>query len=141
MAIRSDLQNKAAKIGDTMTPKVPPSNQYGESARLMRGLKDVPAGKSPTTAPQEGKPKPMPGRVVDLLGPTQRPMEPITNGADFGPGMSALQAGVLHAPHRMTQSSSCRTLLASTRTAALPTCSTSMGLNVLVQKPRPKFAS
>lgn len=95
MAIRSDLQNKAAKIGDTMTPKVPPSNQYGESARLMRGLKDVPAGKSPTSAPQEGKPKPVPGRVVDLLGPTQRPMEPITNGADFGPGMSALQAGVL----------------------------------------------
>lgn len=95
MAIRSDLQNKAAKIGDTMTPKVPPSNQYGESAKLMRGLRDVPAGPSPTAAPQEGKPKPVPGRVVDVLGPSQKPMEPITAGADFGPGPSALQAGVI----------------------------------------------
>ena len=95
MAIRSDLQNKAAKIGDTMTPKVPPSNQYGESARLMRGLRDVPTGPSPTAAPQEGKPKPVPGRVVDVLRPTQKPMEPITAGADFGPGPSALQAGVI----------------------------------------------
>lgn len=94
MAIRSDLQNKAAKIGDTMTPKVPPSNQYGESARLMRGLRDVPAGPPPTAAPQEGKPKPIPGQVTNLLAPTQRPAEPITAGADFGPGPTSLQAGV-----------------------------------------------
>ncbi len=36
MAIRSDLQNPAAKIGSTMTPKVAPSNQYGESSDAIR---------------------------------------------------------------------------------------------------------
>lgn len=94
MAIRSDLQNKAAKIGQTMTPKVPPSNQYGESARLMRGLKDVPASAPPTEAVQQPQNRPQPGRVVDLLAPTARPEEPITAGADIGPGPNSLQAGI-----------------------------------------------
>jgi hypothetical protein len=94
VAIRSDLQNKAAKIGQTMTPKVPPSNQYGESARLMRGLREVPASAPPSESVQQQPNRPQPGRVMDLLAPTQRPDEPITAGADFGPGMSSLQAGI-----------------------------------------------
>lgn len=44
MAIRTDLQNKANVIGSTMTPKVGPSNQYGEVKKLMDGLKQVPSG-------------------------------------------------------------------------------------------------
>jgi hypothetical protein len=93
MAIRSDLQNPAAKIGSTMTPKVAPSNQYGESAKLMRGLKQVPASAPPTEQVQQPQ-GPRPGAVVDLLAPTASPMEPITSGADFGPGMSSFQAGI-----------------------------------------------
>ena len=94
MAIRSDLQNPAAKIGSTMTPKVAPSNQYGESAKLMRGLKDVPAGAPPTEQVQQRPQGPRPGAVTDLLAQSSSPGEPITSGADFGPGMSSLQAGI-----------------------------------------------
>jgi hypothetical protein len=94
LAIRSDLQNKAAKIGQTMTPKVPPSNQYGESARLMRGLRDVPASAPPTESAQQQPNRPQPGNVVDILAPTARPNEPITAGADIGPGINSLQAGI-----------------------------------------------
>ena len=94
MAIRSDLQNPAAKIGSTMTPKVPPSNQYGESAKLMRGLKDVPAGAPPSEAVQSQPQGPRPGGLPDLFAPTANPNEPITSGSDFGPGMSSFQAGI-----------------------------------------------
>jgi hypothetical protein len=94
MAIRSDLQNPAAKIGSTMTPKVAPSNQYGESAKLMRGLKDVPASAPPTEQVQQQPQGPRPGAISDLLAPTSMPNEPITSGADFGPGMSSFQAGI-----------------------------------------------
>lgn len=93
--MRKDLQNPAKKIGSTMTPKTPPSNQYGESARLMRGLQQVPAGPSPTSNVQPPKPSgPKPGQVVDLLGATSMPDQPITAGADFGPGPTAFQAGM-----------------------------------------------
>ena len=92
MAIRSDLQNPAAKIGSTMTPKVAPSNQYGESAKLMRGLKEVPAGAPPTEHVQQPK-GPRPGSL-NILGPTTSPNEPITSGANFGEGMTPFQAGI-----------------------------------------------
>jgi hypothetical protein len=94
MAIRSDLQNPAAKIGSTMTPKVAPSNQYGESAKLMRGLKQVPAGAPPSEAVQSQPMGPRPGGLGDLFGATASPNEPITSGADFGPGMNSFQAGI-----------------------------------------------
>jgi hypothetical protein len=93
VAIRSDLQNKAAKIGSTMTPKVAPSNQYGEQAKLMRGMKDVPTGPSPTSEVQQPR-GPRPGAVVDLLAPTMSPGEPVTAGASFGPGLTPMQAGI-----------------------------------------------
>jgi len=91
MAIRTDLQNKANVIGSTMTPKVGPSNQYGEVKKLMDGLKQVPsgpaAGDRAVTAQQ-------PREKVDLLAMTNRPNEPITAGAAFGPGMGPVQAGI-----------------------------------------------
>jgi hypothetical protein len=43
---------------------------------------------------QRSAPMIKPGGLPSLLGPTKRPNEPITAGADFGPGPSALQAGV-----------------------------------------------
>lgn len=91
MAIRTDLQNKANVIGSTMTPKVGPSNQYGEVKKLMDGLRQVPsgpaAGDRAVTAQQ-------PREKVDLLAMTNRPNEPITAGAAFGPGMGPVQAGI-----------------------------------------------
>lgn len=94
MALRTDLQNQAAKIGSTMTPKAAPSNQYGEAAKLMRGQKQVPTGPSPTAQVQQQPKGPRPGAVTDLLAPSGRPNEPITAGADFGPGMNSFQAGI-----------------------------------------------
>ena len=95
MALRTDLQNQAAKIGSTMTPKTAPSNQYGEAAKLMRGQKQVPTGSSPTAGAQPMRQGPRPGAVVDLLAPSNRPNEPITTGMDFGPGMNSFQAGFM----------------------------------------------
>jgi hypothetical protein len=92
--MRKDLQNPAKKIGDSMTPKTPPSNQYGESAKLMRGLKQVPMGQSPTAAPPQIDNRRKPGKIVDLLGATTMPNQPITAGADFGPGPTSFQAGM-----------------------------------------------
>jgi hypothetical protein len=66
---------------------------YGDKAKMQRAQQAVPMGASPVDA-QRQAPTVMPGSLPPLLGPTQRPNEPITAGANFGPGPSALQAGV-----------------------------------------------
>jgi hypothetical protein len=74
-----------------MTPKVGPSNQYGEVKKLMDGLQQVPSGPAAgdrTVAAQQPREK------IDLLAMTNRPNEPITAGAPFGPGMGPVQAGI-----------------------------------------------
>ena len=91
MAIRTDLQNKANAIGDTMTPKVGPSDQYGEVKKLMDGLKQVPSGPA---AGDRGVAAQQPRERINLLAMTNQPNEPITAGAPFGPGMGPLQAGI-----------------------------------------------
>ena len=91
MAIRTDLQNKANAIGDTMTPKVGPSNQYGEVKKLMDGLKQVPSGPA---AGDRGVAAQQPRERINLSAMTNRPNEPITAGMDFGPGVSSVGAGV-----------------------------------------------
>lgn len=60
---------------------------------MQRAQQAVPAGPSPVDA-QRSAPMVRPGSLPPLLGPTKRPNEPITAGANFGPGPSALQAGV-----------------------------------------------
>lgn len=66
---------------------------YGDKAKMQRAQQAVPAGPSPVDA-QRSAPMVKPGSLPPLLGPTKRPNEPITAGANFGPGPSALQAGV-----------------------------------------------
>ena len=91
MAIRTDLQNKANVIGSTMTPKVGPSNQYGEVKKLMDGLKQVPSGPAASDRAVAAQ---QPREKINLLAMTNRPNEPITAGAPFGPGMGPVQAGI-----------------------------------------------
>jgi len=91
MAIRTDLQNKANVIGSTMTPKVGPSNQYGEVKKLMDGLKQVPSG--PAAGDRQVQQQ-APRKPIDLLAMTNNPNEPITAGAPFGPGIGPTQAGI-----------------------------------------------
>ena len=67
MAIRTDLQNKANVIGNTMTPKVGPSNQYGEVKKLMDGLKQVPSGPAAGDRQVQQQAQQAPRKQIDLL--------------------------------------------------------------------------
>ena len=71
---------------------VAPGGKYGSRKALETAQKAIPlpAGGPPApTAPGEGIPVVRP----DIFGPTQRPGEPVTAGAQLGPGPSNL--GVL----------------------------------------------
>lgn len=94
MALRTDLQNKAKAIGDTMVPKVGPTNQYGEVAKLMRGLQQVPSGPAASDVRTNQQQPQAPRQPMDLLRMTNNPNEAITAGAAYGPGMGPLQAGI-----------------------------------------------
>lgn len=83
-ANRSDLQ--------TQKISVPPSSEYGQAEKLRRAQQAVPmagapvppaAGPGPAPGPYAG---PMAGEQGDPLRPTERPGEPVTAGAPFGPG-------------------------------------------------------
>jgi len=80
-AQRTDLNSSA------MTP------QYGGVKALADAQKAVPTGPSPTSAPPQIQ-RPVPGAAGPLTRPTERPNEPITAGANFGPGPNAMQAGI-----------------------------------------------
>jgi hypothetical protein len=52
-------------------------------------------GQSPVSAPQQTKPMVRPGSLTPLTAPTDRPNEPITAGADFGPGPNSAVVGMI----------------------------------------------
>jgi hypothetical protein len=65
---------------------------YGEAGKQMAAQRAVPMGAPPTEAPQIQRP--VPGTLGALTRPSERPMEPITAGANFGAGPSAIAAGI-----------------------------------------------
>ena len=79
-AQRTDLNSSA------MTP------EYGGIKALADAQKAVPMGASPAAAPQIQRP--VPGAAGPLTRPTERPLEPVTAGANFGPGPNAIAAGI-----------------------------------------------
>ena len=81
-ANRTDLNSSA------MTP------EYGGIKKLADAQKAVPMGASPAAAPQQQMQRPVPGANGPLTRPTERPLEPITAGANFGPGPNAMGAGI-----------------------------------------------
>ena len=88
---RSDLRNPATRqvqfTGQT----------YGEGAAQARAQQAVPPGSAPAQVQAQqmaAQQAPRPG-ARPLLRPTERPNEPITAGADFGPGPNAMQAGIM----------------------------------------------
>lgn len=92
---RSDLRNPA-------TRKVAFTGQtYGEGAAQARSQQQVAPGSSPAQVEAQRMARPVPGGAGDLLRPTERPNEPITAGADFGPGPSSMEAGMV--PRRVPQ--------------------------------------
>jgi hypothetical protein len=65
---------------------------YGKATEQMNAQRVVPMGTPPTEAPQMQRP--VPGTLGALTRPTERPMEPITAGANFGAGPNAIAAGI-----------------------------------------------
>ena len=84
-AQRTDLNSSA------MTP------QYGGVKKLADAQKAVPMGASPVAAPPQIQ-RPVPGAAGPLTRPTERPLEPVTAGANFGPGPNAMAAGIIPTP-------------------------------------------
>jgi hypothetical protein len=78
---RSDLANPAQKIAASAAK----GQTYGEAGKQMAAQKAVPMGASPA----DNVPAPVqvqPGSLGRLDRPTERPAEPVTAGASFGPG-------------------------------------------------------
>jgi hypothetical protein len=88
---RSDLRDAATRqvrfTGQT----------YGEGAAQARSQQAVPPGAPPAVVQGQqmgAQARPRPGGNGALGRPTERPDEPITAGADFGPGPNSMQAGI-----------------------------------------------
>jgi hypothetical protein len=80
---RSDLRNPAAKMAKTAVP----GQAYGEAGAQLASQSVVPmAGAAPSAAPAPAPSPVMPGSLGSLSRPTDRPNEPLTAGASFGPG-------------------------------------------------------
>lgn len=88
MANRFDLQNPAAKVAKAAAK----GQTYGKATEQLASQSAVPMGASPadvSAARAARRPAPIP-----ISAPTQRPEEPITAGAQFGPGPNMYQAGI-----------------------------------------------
>ena len=73
---RSDL--RGGKV-----PKMAATGQtYGQAGKQMASQAAVPMAPPPTENIQQVQP----GQMGNLLRPTERPAEPVTAGASFGPG-------------------------------------------------------
>jgi hypothetical protein len=82
---RTDLQNPAMSAAKGQT--------YGTAKKQMDAQRAVPIGPSPTTYGSQPPPVVQPGSLGDFARPGD-PTQPITAGADFGPGINAAQAGI-----------------------------------------------
>lgn len=74
---RSDLRNPAQKVARQAAT----GQAYGEAGAQLEAQKAVPMATPPTEAPVL-----QPGQLGALNRPTERPAEPVTAGAPFGPG-------------------------------------------------------
>lgn len=81
---RSDLRNKAAKIAASAAK----GQTYGVAGQQLAAQKAVPMGQSPVSA-APAPPQIQPGQLGALTRPTERPGEPVTAGAPFGPGRNS----------------------------------------------------
>lgn len=91
---------------DLQVPAMAPTGQqYGQHAAQMAAQRAVPIARPSTdavparaaspAAPAPAGPAVMPGQVVPLDAPTQRPGEPLTAGLDVGAGPGSAALGPL----------------------------------------------
>lgn len=88
---RSDLRNPTKKLA----PKAAPGQTYGEAGKQIAAQQQVPMAPQPQPAVAQPQPveRPRPGQFGPLDRPTERPNEPVTAGAPFGPGRMAPMNG------------------------------------------------
>jgi hypothetical protein len=87
---RSDLRNPTKK----MAAKAAPGQTYGEAGKQVAAQRAVPMAAPPTdVAPAQ--PRMTPGSMGPLSRPTERPNEPLTAGAPFGPGRTQQLGGYI----------------------------------------------
>jgi hypothetical protein len=67
---------------------------YGEAKQQEQRTRAVPTGAAPTQTAAQQAARVTPNAPGSLTAPTARPQEPITAGADFGPGINSAQAGI-----------------------------------------------
>ena len=83
-------------MAETKLPVTTATNQqYGMALAQQKSQQAVPMGQSPVSAPQQTTPTVRPGSLTPLTAPTARPNEPITAGADFGPGPNSAVVGMI----------------------------------------------
>lgn len=87
---RNGTPGKAYPNRSDLTPTAAPGQTYGQAGAQLRAQQAMPMGaqpgpSGPPPAPSAGPPV-APGSLGAFDGPTQRPNEPVTAGADAGPG-------------------------------------------------------
>jgi hypothetical protein len=86
--IRTDLNMPQAKV-KRMVAK---NQTWGKASEQLASQRMVPMGAPPTEVQARTQ---QPKREIKPLGrPTERPNEPITAGAPFGPGIGPVAAGI-----------------------------------------------
>jgi hypothetical protein len=89
---RTDLQNPAKKMAATAAK----GQTYGEAGKQMAAQRAVPmAAPAPAPRPRNAV---APGSMGAFNRDTDAPDEPVTAGANVGPGPNAFQAGIMAPP-------------------------------------------
>ena len=77
-----------------MAPSAVPGQTYGEAGAQMAAQRAVPMG-APAAPSAPKAPTVAPGQYGPLDRPTERPNEPVTAGAPFGPGRNSTQSAYI----------------------------------------------
>jgi hypothetical protein len=86
---RTDLQNPAKKMAVTAAK----GQTYGEAGKQIAAQRAVPMAGAAPTPPQRNSVAP--GSMGAFNRDTAAPDEPVTAGANVGPGPNAFQAGIM----------------------------------------------
>lgn len=78
----TDYPNRSDLRGGKVPKMAATGQAYGEAGKQMASQAAVPMAPAPT----DNVPQVQPGQMGSLLRPTERPTEPVTAGASFGPG-------------------------------------------------------
>ena len=88
---RTDLQNPAKKMAATAAK----GQTYGEAGKQLAAQRAVPMAGAAPSMMQPQRTAVAPGSMGAFNRNTDAPQEPVTAGANVGPGPNAFQAGIM----------------------------------------------